>query len=845
MSNQNYFTISQDTWSLLAVGQNNAAASLQGFASSSAWNTNKTFDDLQVLINETPDGGTLDLEGQRYMAPDIGDAANYSSEPGNTFLSDMEDPDNPGVFKAITIKNGTISGTRPITWTAHPSLEGVLQGTVVSVDSVEALNRITLPQQDTSGEPTPGDKLMYLVDFRNDVQYANCVWPKSTQNLRRDYTTTYNPRSWLMGQSQDGDGVAPGTTDYQCDVYSRSIDGQNTVDINVARNRWDFTRMFKFQFLMGDVDVDGVWTENNATGTVKAPTWQAIEAELDGKDAAKLRIYIRSGPNASLDADVLSWNPVSGELEFTEVIYYSGYVNFCFAGHSDWLDPGQYYLDLPNSQIILKPFSHTAGILPASQGIEVAALPVFFYGSSKCDVTLENITFTGSSNNSGTQSMVRKDNQPYTRTEDLPDNPGTYLLPDRVVVDGKFQPSNAHRLKIDNCRFIHGGQATRGDVDISNSYFDNFREYTCVATDGATCINNYFGICERWENLTIFCQNYGADPNDGDVTVAKVDELQARFSLVKDNVFFNPITTHGQGLSIYNTAWSNSVTSHNIFVDFVRACSYQSRDDGSRRYVPGLFDFSNNIVLFDNPLEFPPAGQNTISYNGSYGDNFFEASDDASQEGCDQVMRVYNNTLLYNPLAEYKNPEDNTTTAIDFLRIYKSQFTAVNNVAAFIKISDDEANYTEQFPPATGQNRICFDMPARLGNNLSYAWDNDIDTWSATDLPNPPRGYSEVDPTINSPSTIFDYERLRVYDEYQDKANDNGAVGHRWGGNITAAKIRDMVSGNWDPYWPLKFPAESIPVPAAWVGGANSANHQTGPASDNSTPVWRGEDNRP
>lgn len=839
MSNQNYFTISQDSWSLLSVATNGAATSLQGFSSSSSWNTNLTLTDLQALIDATPNGGTLDLDGKRYMAPDIGDPA-YSSEPGNTYLRDTEDPDNLGVYKAITIKNGIISGTRPMTWTAHPTVEGAMEGVVVSVDSDEAFDRITLPQQDTSGAPTPGDKLLYLVDYRNDVQYANCVWPKSTQTLRKSYTTTYNPLTWFIGQA-DGEGVVPGTSNYQCDVYSKDV-ADDTETINVSVNTWNISNIFKLKFRMGD-EVDGVWTENNATGTVKAPAWQAMEAELDSKDLTTARVYIRSGPNASLDADLISWDSATGELEFEEVIYYSGYVQFCLAGHIDWLDPGQYFIDELNRKIVLKPFSHTSSIAPASQGIELAALPILFYGTDKCDVTFENVTFVGSGGNSGSQAMVRKDGQPYERIEDLPDNPGTYLLPDRVTVDGNYQPSNDYRIQLNNCRLLNGAQATRGDIDISDSYFNNFREYTCTSTDGATMINNYFGICERWENLTVFCQNYGNDPEDPTTTVSKTDQLQARKTIIRDNIFFNPITTHGQGLSLYNTAWMNAEVTHNIFVDFVRAASFQGRDDGSRRTVPSKFAFANNLILFDNPLEYPPGGQMGVSYNGTYGDNYIDPSGSASQFGSDQILHVYNNTLLFNPLAKYVKRDDVKQSGLDFWRIYTSQMTIANNIASYLKPSDNETDFVET--KVGSEVRRCFDMPGRYANNLSYSWDNDISSWSATDLPNPPRDWSDTDMSVNSPATMYDYERLRAYDEYQTVANDGGVIGHRWGGNITAAKVRDMVSGNWDPYWALKYPAEAVPEPASWVGGADSASHEAGPAADNSTPVWRYEDNRP
>jgi len=59
--------------------------------------------------------------------------------------------------------------------------------------------------------------------------------------------------------------------------------------------------------------------------------------------------------------------------------------------------------------------------------------------------------------------------------------------------------------------------------------------------------------------------------------------------LVERNVFCVPVTCHGQGLSLYKSAYQNATVRDNVFLDFTRAASFQDvSDKGYQKWVTSL-----------------------------------------------------------------------------------------------------------------------------------------------------------------------------------------------------------------------------------------------------------------
>ena len=896
--NNNYFTISGQDWSALAQSED-AAASVAA-KTASGYTIAGDLNNLQALVDGlTAENNVLDLEGKMYNAPDISEGSD--NELYGYSITEPVEIDFP-----ITIKNGAITGTRSMQWTADGDL---LRGSIMADDPALAFDRATCwvsndsatQDQLITGAVPPtnrksrGDRLIYLVDYNDNEQFSQGVYPFSTNNLRKQYTTTHNPLSWWEAHNT----LAADLDTQQADIINEG-GAVNTT------SSWSGNLIEKIQFKRGDVDENGVFTRSTDPAAPKCPIWQDLEQAMTGKSGfgsgttaqGSVRLYIRAGPNATTDTDIIDWDPVNGLLTMVPATYYRGYSQICLAGHEDWLKPGQFMLDMQNKGIVMRPFPNGR---QDGQNIEMSILPNLFDGQRQGNVTFENILFAGTTNNGGSPSMLKKvgnqEDEVITVTLDPADYPAGVLGDLPLEAD---QLKNEHRTKLKKCRLEHGAHGTRGDIDLEDCYLNNFREYSATCSDGCTMTGTFFGICERWENLTVFCQatdlswpgysDYmsndqpaqAGDPGFGtwvagedyrpwlkpvapNFSLVKGPDtypdpvpgtgLQARLSRIENCVFHNPITTHGQGLSIYNSAWSNSITRHCIFVDITRSFSAQARRDTSRRNVPAVFDFSNNIYLYDNALEPPPGGQQGWSYNGNYGDQQMQplqadidtnpsplgeadlgavllpaeengdvwANPDALKQnvndnlGTPQRVLFYNNTFVANARQQFMDADSVTCTSVGMTRMIKSHVFVANNLFGYIS----PRSATDDFS-GTSRNRFYFGATHFTANNVQWDFKNQAQAWGTDDLPNPVLGWNGLDEGLNTSDTIFDYERMRAYDAYQTLAADGGVVGHRWGGNITAQDIRNLCNkGTYDLYWPSKFPA--LPTNCAASGAVFNA----------------------
>jgi hypothetical protein len=303
-------------------------------------------------------------------------------------------------------------------------------------------------------------------------------------------------------------------------------------------------------------------------------------------------------------------------------------------------------------------------------------------------------------------------------------------------------------------------------VDFFDSECRYFRSYGATASDGLTAKRSYFGNAERWESLTVMCP--GSDALN----------VPVRQTVVRDCILTNPITNHGQGLSLYKSSWQNAVIEHNIFLDCSRAISIQST--GHNRTTPGVFRFANNLIVFDAPKETASNGQSTFAYNGPSGDQHLDDR---------QIVEIVSNAIVYNEdvvdPAVWSSPIN-----MGLFRMWVSTVVVENNIAASMNAAKEEVE------------GAVFHLRS---NNLLYrpSWGA---AWGQTDLQTP-----------NSYSAVFDFEELRPVGYAAYSASDGGPVGCRWDGEITMEDIRSLPD-DWYERWPALELPDAVGTSFTWFG---------------------------
>ena len=240
----------------------------------------------------------------------------------------------------------------------------------------------------------------------------------------------------------------------------------------------------------------------------------------------------------------------------------------------------------------------------------------------------------------------------------------------------------------------------------------------------------------------------------------------------------------------------------------------QSRED-KLRHPAGVFTFKNNLILYDRPLEQTLSGQYSFAFNGSNGDDHIDKDNDGVSQ---QVVKIYNNTFAVNP--SWVNIDFDVETAsggLDPLRMWASKCSVYNNVAGIItasRLASEDVNNGKRDPP-----ELLPDTPHRHFGNLQYAWDNSKQAWGSLDLDNPTGYDPSGDNDGNSSSLVMDYTNLQIKNEYSTAASDGGAVGHRWSGDLTTPKVRNLMQ-TWDPNWYLRYSQEVTTEPADYPTGS-------------------------
>jgi hypothetical protein len=253
-----------------------------------------------------------------------------------------------------------------------------------------------------------------------------------------------------------------------------------------------------------------------------------------------------------------------------------------------------------------------------------------------------------------------------------------------------------------------------------------------------------------------------------------VSTVPVKQSIIRDCSFNMPSTNHGQGLSLYQNSWQNALVEHNLFLNCRRALAFQP--GGERRTTPGEFRFENNLIVYDDSLDGPGGGQQSISFNGNPDDHLDSA----------QTVIFRSNTVLISP-ALYDDNDDHGRWAIGLRPLRNSTVLVENNFAGSICASRQVAL---RVPHQRANNLLELPGPVPGPSSVIYGA-----SWGSTDVPQ-----------LGAYATIIDYEALQLLGTAASAASDGGRVGIRWGGQPSMAEIRTL-SRDWFQQWP----AEAIP----------------------------------
>jgi hypothetical protein len=523
---------------------------------------------LRTLIDNTTDGGTLNLNGGVYslmgttQAASIGVSADFDN--GALEFNGLN------MLKSITIENGTVSF-----YELH-------QPTAVGDGT------FTVPN-------TTNEKLIQMFD------------PDSSQELIR--LATYPP--------QYGNRVTTFFVDSDSfklnSKRGRTCDGCPVVDLP-ASNAYDFNGHLTTNFIDGSYytsgfTVTGATLVNNIKSMLDGVS--AAESAYSGRTAAATGIgmVLNINPNQLTTKTVLEYSEgLSGSDPILGITFAGGtyewprrgnddqYINeFNFFGRVSFGTTGasNTYYTYGNDEIIYKPLSGSCSnlYLPhiSTQPYGGFVLKNADYGVTM-GVTMSNLTVIGAGDMSTVHAGkifydVRGQWGPHAKLSLR--NFTSYMGTTLYTGDGGCW------FDAEDSRFI--GQATSG---IGGPAEDRYTINRCEFKGGL------------YKNSAIAKTNS-----------ANFNEVTAMGQTKVTNCVFNFDSNHGQAISAYAGSWINTEITGNIFVNVPRPISLQWSSALDSSLINDLssyggYTFSNNLIYLDHIPAQDGGGQSGLAYNG-------------------------------------------------------------------------------------------------------------------------------------------------------------------------------------------------------------------------------------
>jgi len=481
-----------------------------------------------------------------------------------------------------------------------------------------------------------------------------------------------------------------------------------------------------------------------------------IKAFTDGRDGSQLAIIYRAGGNTISSTALASVTDAGGghvtvTFAGTGHLSFDGYIQLAFFGDAASMVAGEYSFDYVNNRMLYKP--ETTGNPGDYARLVIKGNYALSMGQN---TTIDNIRAFGQVSSGSSAGILRG-------------------------------ATGASGVTVSNCRLLRvdNGITTSEPITIEDTWISWAVSRCMAVSDGATVERCVLSNAEGAS--AIICQG---DRNG----------LTNLLTTIRDNAFYLPRSTHGQGLALYANAWQNALVEHNLFYNNQRPYSFQPSGTPDPT-VQGL-TFRNNLCVWNATMDVAADGQVGIAWNGSP-DLFTTTAGD--------VLFEHNTFIADDNISLNKGESDSIPRpgVLDINDLVRNRVIIRGNLYYALFARNGTTYPVDGLDPATPDNGgdECY-------YNLSVA-----NSWKgqgahgATDLASVGSHPADV-------STVFNFTTNQQAGNAATGAIDSGKVGHRWATTPTAAQCQ-AIFDEYDIGWAVNYPAASMPDYSGFTADAD------------------------
>ena len=686
MTNKNRFSLSSPSWTLTATDFNGNEGYVENIVFISS-----TFEALRTIWDDTvslnPVDPQIDLGGQYFAREHDGDWSAFSppthtgtasisngtlsgsiklASNGNVWVQDLTNFDEADNVWGISLDN--VVGTMPGGYKDYRFKWNLTSGGLTSAEWDDQGGERFDVELNEIADTSRG--FVFLTDPNRDFyneQPMAAVWPPSPGYAMR-YPITLQ-ENWIPCISSNSPPVING------EIYTQA--------------EFDYLGPTRTWTGVEDTSTDGARGSGTVvigflmTDEMQKTRMRDMVNELQGPakgNPHRLTVCIRSGPNDIDDAQIKSWEEIAsvtgGATDDIKIMFHretidiflsgSGYMEFVLQGDRSFIkEPGQWvmernvatngepyveYNDLGRSweatdPPVSDPAQLAQNVAKGSKSIyykPAAGVPDAYYpvasdllsNSQLQALDFTNVTFVGNGKpingySAGGVGYAIQHNNNYDSAY--------------YYANNKTHNPDENWTNLYNCRLGYSYFGNRGMVNMYDCYSTDCMKIAQGVADGSINLRSVF--CGAWQREEIIVL--------GNVGSGAAADISCRRSIVRDCLFYNAMTNHGQGVSFYADANLNCEMEHCLFLDCQRSFSTQPN---ARRFTAnnggagddGCIIF-NNLSVMDAPLDvYSPPGQAAWANNG--GSDYWVNQD--WQYICE------NNTIVINPdlFSEYYYP---------------------------------------------------------------------------------------------------------------------------------------------------------------------------------------------
>ena len=553
-------------------------------------------------------------------------------------------------------------------------------------------------------------------------------------------TANYNdPTAWLIDEEASSYPVLAvwPTPASQSAKYPLTYNGNTWMAMRGTNDPGGSTDMGDVNTNQGDNIAGGIITGFTITNNIFKNIMNNLFTSLD-TTVDNLSIFMHAGPNVVAYAKIQSWDESTGVCVFVPGSNNSSlqhassdYFHFILMGDTSFINGnGQYVIDQADESVLYQPAGGNG------KKSRLALATEMIRTGSQYNVTFDSLILTG--NRGGEFWLVAQANNP-----------------DKIG-----------RITMTNCDISFGCAGLTSYATVQDSNFRHMQYRGVAGFDGMIIERCLFDDIVNKSAIAILCRSSADTAN-----------IPVDLSIIRDCKFSMPSAVHGQGISLYNSSWQNSLVEHNIFLNCDRSLSFQPEGTVvNRRTTPGVMIYQNNLSVLNQNFYDQAGGQQGIAYNGA---------DDQHIIGTQSVI-FRSNTILGNPDIMFGTPESRVRFGIEIRKLKNSVTKIENNLMGSIN----------------AVRSIDSLQPHQHANNFH--------TFSADLLYG--QSYPSTD-TINLVGPGVDQDAWMTYSTLQPTgaattgASDGGAVGIRWNSIPTLAQILAA-----DKTWATTYTADDVPV---------------------------------